>query len=156
MVACHAQRRLIWGKAMRFLLKMAFWLGVILIILPSGGSDTAPKAAQVSASDAMSLAAAAATDMRQFCDRKPDACAVGSQVATALGYRAQAGAKMLYDFLTEQLGPQETGSVAVAHDQHKPAPAVVQASQNTLGPSDLVPDHRAPPPRKDRRPDRKV
>ena len=34
-----------------------------------------------------------------------------SQVAVTLGYRAQAGAKMLYDFLTEALGPHDTGSV---------------------------------------------
>ena len=132
---------------------MAFWLGVILIILPSGGSDTTPKAAQVSATDAMSLASAAAADMRQFCERKPDACVVGSQVATALGYRAQAGAKMLYDFLTDQLGPQETGSVTA---ERKPAAPVAQASQDTLGPSDLAPDYRAPPARKERRADRKV
>ncbi len=143
---------------MRFLLRVAFWLGVVLVILPSGGSDTAPKTAQVSASDAVSLASAAAADMRQFCERKPDACVVGSQVATALGYRAQAGAKMLYDFLTERLGPQETGSVATA--ERKPAPPVVQASkdvvsQDTLGPSDLAPEHRGPQ-RKMHGADRKV
>lgn len=151
-----------WGKAMRFLLKAAFWLGVVLIILPSSGSDdTTPKAAQVTATEALTLASAAASDMRQFCERKPDACAVGSQVATALGYRAQAGAKILYEFISDQLG-EETGSVATqaattqAAERSPAAPAVRQASQDTLGASDLSPQYRTPQPRKDPRSDRKA
>ena len=50
-------------------------------------------------------------DMRQFCERQPDVCVVGSQAAVTIGQRAQAGAKMLYEFLNEQLGPAETGTV---------------------------------------------
>ena len=53
--------------------------------------------------------------MSQFCERQPDACEVGSQAAVAIGQRAQAGAKMLYEFLNEQLGDRgETGSVTDA------------------------------------------
>ena len=85
---------------MRFLLRMAFWLGVILVLLPSGGSQPTPKA-QVSATDAVSAAKAAVVDMRQFCERQPEVCVVGSQAAVTIGQRAQAGAKMLYEFLNE-------------------------------------------------------
>lgn len=138
---------------MRFLLKMTFWLGVVLLLIPIGSSQPTPQAAHVSASDAMSLASAAASDMRSFCERKPDACVVGSQVATALGYRAQAGAKILYDFLTEQLGPQDTGSIAAATP--KTMPTMVAASQDTLTEADLKPEWRAPAPRKDPRSDRR-
>ena len=55
---------------MRFLLRVAFWLGVVLILLPSGGSQPLPKA-QVSAGDAFSAAKAAVSDMQHFCDRQP-------------------------------------------------------------------------------------
>src|ERR1700691_3712613 len=96
---------------MFFLLRMAFWLGLVLILLPSGSAPQAPASA-VGASDAISAASATVGDLRQFCSRQPDACTVGSHVATALGYKAQAGAKMLYDFLTDKLAPKETGSVA--------------------------------------------
>src|ERR1700678_313058 len=96
---------------MFFLLRMAFWLGLVLMLLPSGSTQRVP-ASEVGASDAISAASATVGDLRQFCTRQPDACTVGSQVATTLGYKAQAGAKMLYDFLTEQLAPKETGSVA--------------------------------------------
>jgi hypothetical protein len=80
--------------------------------------------------------------------RQPDACTVGSHVATQLGYKAQAGAKMLYDFLTETLAPHETSSIG-----GKSASEVVvdKASQNTLTPADLAPEWRPPLPRKDPR-----
>ena len=96
---------------MFFLLRMTFWLGLVLILLPSGSSQQLP-ASQVGATDAISAASATVGDLRQFCTRQPDACTVGSQVATQLGYKAQAGAKMLYDFLTERLASKDTGSIA--------------------------------------------
>ena len=45
---------------MRFLLRMAFWLTVILALLPSGGSQPTPKL-NVSAVDAMLAAKATVT-----------------------------------------------------------------------------------------------
>ena len=68
----------------------------------------------IETAEAVSAASAAVSDMRQFCARQPEACSVGSQAAVAFGYKAQAGAKMLYDFLTEALAPRETGSVTPA------------------------------------------
>ena len=135
---------------MFFLLRMAFWLGLVLILLPSTSSERAPASA-VGPSQAISAASATMGDLRQFCDRQPDACTVGSQVATQLGYRAQAGAKTLYEFLTEALAPKETGSFANAGIPGKSAagnPFMEKASQNTLTPADLVPVWRAPAPRK--------
>jgi Family of unknown function (DUF5330) len=134
---------------------MTFWLGLVLILLPSGSSQQAP-ASEVGASQAISAASATVGDLRQFCARQPDACTVGSQVATALGYKAQAGAKMLYDFLTEKLAPRETGSLPRGAGQHggiaktaldKSSPE--RASQNTLTPADLAPAWRGPQPRSD-------
>ena len=126
---------------MRFLLRMAFWIGVVLVLLPSAGKEPAPKS-QVGTADAMSAAKAAVSDLRSFCERQAEACTVGSQAAVAIGHRAQAGAKMLYEFLNEQLGPTETGTVQ--------APAA-PPSQNTLTPSDLEPVWRGPLPRRDPR-----
>ena len=120
---------------MWFLLRMGFWLCVVLVLLPSGGSQPVPKS-QVSATEAMSAAKLAMGDMRGFCERQPDACTVGSQAIVTIGHRAQAGAKMLYEFLTEQLGPNETGSVRKS----------ALPSQNTLTPADLAPAWRGPQP----------
>src|SRR5258705_9064081 len=123
--------------AMWFLLKMAFWLGLVLVLLPSGGSQPTPKM-QVSAVDAMSAAKAAVTDMRQFCERQPDACVVGTQTAVALGQRAQVGAKILYEFLNEQLGSSDASVTSTI----PMSPA--KSSQYTLTPADIAPAWRGP------------
>ena len=136
---------------MFFLLRMAFWLGVVLVLLPSGSAQRDSAATQFGASDAISAASATVGDLRQFCSRQPDACTVGSQIATAIGYKAQAGAKMLYEFLTEALAPHATGSLTSGTGQRgSTAKAVLEnASQNTLTPADLTPVWRGPTPRKD-------
>ena len=82
--------------------------------------------------------------MRSFCARQPDACTVGSQAAVSLGHRAQAGAKMLYEFLTERFGPQSTGTVGSA--VKTPAAA---GTHDTLTPADQAPAWRGPAPRRE-------
>lgn len=104
---------------MRFLLRMAFWLGLVLVLLPSAGTEPTPKT-QVGTVEAVSAARAAIGDLRSFCERQPDACSVGSHAAIVIGHRAQAGAKMLYEFLNEKLGPQPTETVG---STGKPAPS---------------------------------
>jgi hypothetical protein len=59
----------------------------------------------------------------------------------AIGHRAQAGAKMLYEFLNDQLGPGDTGSVSST----RPEPA----SQSTLTAEDIAPPWRGPQPHRD-------
>ena len=90
---------------MFFLLRTAFWLSIVLALLPTGSSQ--PKSAEpsVGAIEAVSAAATAVSDMSQFCGRQPEACVVGAQAASAFGQRAQAGAKMVYEFLSEKMVP---------------------------------------------------
>jgi Family of unknown function (DUF5330) len=141
---------------MFFLLRMAFWLGLVLVLLPSGSAQPNSSRTEVGASEAISAASATVGDLRGFCARQPDACTVGSQVATAIGYKAQAGAKMLYDFLREALAPRETGSLTsgaprgVGSAKATPEKSSLErTSQSTLTPSDLAPAWRGPVPRKD-------
>ena len=140
---------------MFFLLRMAFWLGIVLVLLPSGAAPRGASTSEIGASDAISAASATVSDLKGFCSRQPDACTVGSHVATAIGYKAQAGAKVLYDFLTEALAPKDTG--ALAHGtaprsgaaRVEPVKASVDRSQNTLTPADLAPAWRGPQSPKD-------
>jgi hypothetical protein len=130
---------------MFFLLRMAFWLSVVLVLLPSGGGTqrnaTAPKS-DVGAIKAVSAASATVSDMSQFCARQPEACAVGSQAAVAFGQRAQAGAKMVYDFINERAAPHDTGSITTKATRN--AAPVAKASQDTLTAADLAPAWRGP------------
>jgi uncharacterized protein DUF5330 len=132
---------------MWFLLRVAFWLGVVLVLLPTGGSEPLPKS-QVSAGEAFSAAKAAVSDMQQFCARQPSVCEVGSQTAVTLGQRAQVGAKMLYEFLQERFGSDE--SIAAQSTGSVPLPTV-KPSQHTLRPDDLSPPWRGPQARNNAR-----
>ena len=62
-------------------------------------SDKLP---QIGASEAVSAATAAVSDMGQFCKRQPAACEVGGQAATVIGQRAQDGARKLYQIITDK------------------------------------------------------
>src|SRR5215813_9273155 len=132
---------------MFFLLRMAFWLSVVLVLLPSGGSQlrtaTAPSS-DLGAMETLSAASATVSDMRRFCSRQPEACAVGSQAAVAIGQRAQAGAKMVFDFISERAAPRETGSVTTKPRQVAAQVAPAPKSQDTLTAADFVPAWRGP------------
>jgi hypothetical protein len=138
---------------MRFLLKMAFLLGVVMLLLPMPSQPTTP-GATVGAGDAMSAAGAAIADLRQFCSRQPEACAVGSQVLAEAGLKAQAGAKMLYEFLTEKFGQEAGRHPAPDPASGKPVLPAAAPSQNTLTPADMAPGWRGQPPRKESDPKR--
>jgi hypothetical protein len=134
---------------MFFLLRIAFWLGVVLILLP-GTPQHGASAGEVGAADAISAAGATVHDLKGFCGREPDACTVGSEVATSMGHRAQAGAKMIYDFLTEAWAQRDTTSHSdqPAKSAFTKPSSQQHASQNTLTPADLAPTWRGPPVRK--------
>jgi hypothetical protein len=144
----NSRQRDEWGRVMRFLIKAAFWLTIVALLLPGNEKQSTASEPYVGATEAVTAAGAAVSDMRQFCARQPDACTVGSHAAAALGQKAQSGAKRLYEFLHDRLGPNETGSVAATAPER---PAASAPSQHTLTPSDLAPTWRGPEPRRDPR-----
>ena len=97
---------------MFFLLRMAFWLGLVLVLLPREKTPESDKLPQLGASEAVSAATAAVSDMSQFCKRQPAACEVGGQAATVIGQRAQAGARKLYQIIIDKRASDHTGSIA--------------------------------------------
>jgi hypothetical protein len=124
---------------MFFLIRSAFWLSIVVMLLPTPQSMKAPES-NIGATQAITAASATVSDMRQFCGRQPEACDVGSAALTQFGHKAQASAKWLYEFLTEKLGDQ-TASVKTAP---KAIPVEVDSSQNTLTQSDTTPAWRGP------------
>src|SRR6266576_438809 len=101
-------------REMFFLLRMAFWLGLVLVLLPREKTPESEKLPQVGASDAVSAATAAVSDMSQFCKRQPAACEVGGQAATVIGHRAQEGARKLYQIITDKKSSDHTGAIGGA------------------------------------------
>ena len=126
---------------MMFLLRTAFWLAVVLALLPSfGPKASTPAATGVEATEAVTAASATLGDMFQFCSRQPNACATGVHLASAIGQRAQAGAKMIYGMVGDKLAKTE-GAGDESTSANLPT-ADVKVSQNTLTPADLTPAWR--------------
>jgi hypothetical protein len=126
---------------MFFLLRMAFWLGLVLVLLPREKTPESEKLPQIGASEAVSAATAAVSDMSQFCKRQPGACEVGGQAATVIGQRATEGARKLYRIITDKKAPDHTGSIDGPDD----APIAVAASRDTLVADDLAVEWRVAP-----------
>jgi len=130
---------------MFFLLRMAFWLGLVLVLLPREKTPESDKLPQIGASEAVSAATAAVSDMGQFCKRQPAACEVGGQAATVIGQRAQDGARKLYKIITDKKPPDHTGSIDSAGEAEV---ATADASpRETLTPDDMAIEWQVPPVR---------
>ncbi|MEP9378803.1 DUF5330 domain-containing protein [Aquabacter sp. CN5-332] len=111
---------------MFFLIRMSFWLGIVLLLLPISTSEDGTR--QIGAWQALSAAQSALADASGFCQRQPDACAVGGQLLGHLGDKAQAAAGWLLE------------NVGSAHDASEAAAAVEKAATgHALTPQDLVP-----------------
>lgn len=128
---------------MFFLLRMAFWLGLVLVLLPREKTPESDKLPQIGASEAVSAATAAVSDMSQFCKRQPAACEVGGQAATVIGQRAQEGARKLYKIITDKKAPDHTGSIGNAEAVE--AAAVDGSPRDTLTQDDMTVEWRVPP-----------
>ena len=134
---------------MFFLLRMAFWLSVVCVLLPGGTKSTSPEA-HIDATQAVTLASAAVSDARGFCDRQPDACVTGGKVAVALGHKAEAGARTIYEFITTKLNKNSAPGDQTAAK----IDSVTEPGQGTLTGADMQPAWHAPvplPPRREAR-----
>jgi hypothetical protein len=128
---------------MLFLLRLTFWLGLVLVLLPREKTPESEKLPQIGATEAVQAATAAVSDMSQFCKRQPAACEVGGQAATVIGVRAQEGARKLYQIITDKRPPDHTGSIDGTDDAN-PETADL-APRDTLTDSDLAVDWRGVP-----------
>ena len=90
------------GRKMWFLLRLTFWLGLVLVLLPRDKTPESGKLPQIGASEAVQAATAAVSDVSQFCKRQPAACEVGGQAATVIGQRAAEGARKVYGIITDK------------------------------------------------------
>jgi hypothetical protein len=130
-----------------FLIRMAFWLVVIIMLLPTSKDQQ---------SQVMGTAEAAVKDVSGFCQRNPDVCVKGQGMFQVFMQKAEFGANMVMGFVQEQAGkqlaadhgaPMTADPVANAQPYSAPAPqpkVYDTNSQNTLTPRDLQPAWHAP------------
>src|ERR1700733_10378511 len=138
---------------MFFMLRLVFWLGLVLVLLPRDKTPDSEKLPQLSVSDAVQAATAAVSDMSQFCKRQPAACEVGGQAASVIGVRAQDGARKIYNSITDKKAPEvekdkkapdHTGSIGIAGDSVPDLTGM--APRDTLSSDDVAVEWRGGAP----------
>jgi len=113
---------------MLFLIRTAFWLMIIVLLLPTDDQQR---------SEVYGTAQATVHDVATFCDRNPETCARGKDAFSVLVQKAQFGARMLMDLINgkdESEGFEQPDSEMPS--LFEPARYDMSASQDTLNPDD--------------------
>jgi len=101
---------------MSFLIRAAFWLSLVILILPAEpGSEQSD--ASLSTTQAISAAQAALSDFTGFCSRQPDVCAAGEVALDSFAAKARYGAKQLYVYLDDQSDEKTPAETELAQNQ---------------------------------------
>lgn len=98
---------------MGFLIRMAFWFSLVLLVLPL---DTGSNGNSVSPIQAFFAAREAVDDVSGICDRKPGVCEVGKAAMQTIGARARETARIAYEMFEENgqaepVPPDEVGAL---------------------------------------------
>lgn len=149
-----------------FILRTLFWVGVVLLLLPVGRTETPHMTSDVTdnqavtTGQALSAAYSTVNDLSSFCSRNPDTCEVGAAAFSAVEAKAKAGVRVLYDWATSApaASGEPEGDRQPSHDASM-APSNVQdgsgrrasrrvagagTSRNTLRLEDIIPEWSGP------------
>ena len=121
---------------MLFLIRAAFWLMIIVLLLPTDDKQR---------SEVYGTAQAAVNDVTGFCDRNPETCARGKDAFAVFVQKAEFGARMLMDLIQNKAGGGgRAASFSAAQEMPssdaaafaKPIRFDMSASKDTLNPED--------------------
>lgn len=115
---------------MWFLIKTAFWLTILLMLIPTDGQQS---------NQVYGTAEAAVKDLASFCDRNPETCITGKNAFDMLVQKAEVGAAMLMDFVDgKTVTADNTQSMADEPAAMPLQPAIwdMDESQDTLSSDD--------------------
>ena len=89
-----------------FFIKTAFWLGLVIALIPIGSDDLPTGERAVSTVETVGLAKSVVSDVASFCERNKETCETGSLLISQMGAKAREGARVAYSWLDERYGPQ--------------------------------------------------
>ena len=111
-----------------FLIRTAFWLSLLILILPTDGQKQ-----QVIYGNTE----AAVKDIRNFCARNPDVCEASKNAAYTFSQKAKFGAKMLMDFVQKKTG--DANFQPVSQSGNRRPSFFRRDTQSTLTAEDMQP-----------------
>lgn len=112
-------------RSMFFLLRAAFWLSLLILLLPADPAEVrgGQTRRELSTFEAIGAAQSTFEDLRGFCDRNPSACDTGRTALAGFGAKARTGVRWVSDQL-DGVERTSTGST--------PTTAPVPAAERTI------------------------
>jgi hypothetical protein len=124
---------------MMFLLRLAFWITLICLLLPGSREEN---------SRLISSAERTVSDVRGFCQRNPEVCDDARVTLTSLMTKLKNGAEFMQTWLAQDKAPgavdKGAGSAPPEAVQPVHPPKLVPRWQDSLNPSDKRPPWRGP------------
>ncbi len=117
---------------MRFIIRTAFWLTLIFLLLPSD-PDAGPDAPRVSLMEALDAVRGTVADLSQFCVRNPDLCETGGEIVQVVAEKARYGLDQIQAMLDGEGEIVETDTLT-ADDATIPWQGTVSAPVVAEGP----------------------
>jgi hypothetical protein len=117
-----------------FLIRTAFWLTLVILLLPTNEQDQR---------NVYGTAEAAVNDFKSFCTRNPGVCEKSGEALDLFAQKAQFGAKMLMNFVSD--ATSEQAIAAKTEEKSRRFPVFLRRdSQNTLTNDDVEPAWSGP------------
>lgn len=98
---------------MGFIIKSAFWLSLVLLLIPVSGDDTTETVGPI---QAFFAAREAVGDIAGMCERKPDVCVTGRLALSTITVRARESARYAMEMLEDE--PAADAPADVASSDH--------------------------------------
>ena len=123
-----------------FLIRVAFWVGLAVLLLPTDERQQARL---------YGTAVATVERVTTFCDRNAQACAAGAELWATFVKKAEFGARMAIDLVSsggrkdeDAASPRMQPTSAPANAKAKVEPKLPAPTRGTLTPTDLAPAWR--------------
>jgi hypothetical protein len=118
-----------------FLIRVTFWLALIVLLLPTDKS--AQERLYAAASET-------AHRVATFCDRNPQVCTRGNEYWAVFKRKLDFGTKLAYELASERLMGKSAPAAAPVTTSSTP-PTKVERAKGTLSPPDMQPEWRGKP-----------
>jgi hypothetical protein len=115
-----------------FLIRVAFWLGLVVLLLPTDARQQARL---------YSAAANTVERVTTFCDRSPKVCAAGAELWAAFLKKAEFGVRLAVDLATSSTHKEADPPAEVSGHTGR-VPVRAPQPRGTLTPRDLAPAWR--------------
>ena len=98
-----------------FLIRITFWLALVIAFIPANPADLDPGQKVVTTSQTLGALKNTASDFANFCERNPGSCETGREIVRQFGAKARNGAAFVANFFDDSspAGPDavQTGSI---------------------------------------------